>query len=193
MPVIVHFDVAGAGQGSDREAAVGPLRPAAGRRLALDQRHRGALAPEDLLGARHRRHGEGRHQQRPRRERRLRPEQPHLDVPRRRLGDQQDRRRRRTGCGLRQRRAGRAPLPVSAGKPGFTTRVGDQGHHREVPSQADGLRRPSASSEGDPEYYDIDDVEYAMRVTYSGEFLHAAPWSVGVAGLRQRQPRMHRA
>ena len=34
----------------------------------------------------------------------------------------------------------------------------------------------------DPEAYDIDDVEYAMRVTYSGEFLHAAPWSVGSQG-----------
>ena len=34
----------------------------------------------------------------------------------------------------------------------------------------------------DPEDYDIDDVEYAMRVTYSGEFIHAAPWSVGSQG-----------
>ena len=32
------------------------------------------------------------------------------------------------------------------------------------------------------EYYNIDDVEYAMRVTYSGEFIHAAPWSVGSQG-----------
>jgi lipoprotein-anchoring transpeptidase ErfK/SrfK len=35
---------------------------------------------------------------------------------------------------------------------------------------------------GDPEYYNIPDVEYAMRVTYTGEFLHAAPWSVGSQG-----------
>ena len=33
-----------------------------------------------------------------------------------------------------------------------------------------------------PEYYDIDDVKYAMRITYSGEFIHAAPWSVGSQG-----------
>ena len=34
----------------------------------------------------------------------------------------------------------------------------------------------------DPEAYDIDDVRWAMRVTYSGEFIHAAPWSVGSQG-----------
>ena len=35
---------------------------------------------------------------------------------------------------------------------------------------------------GDPEYYNIPDVQYAQRVTYSGEFLHAAPWSVYAQG-----------
>ena len=34
----------------------------------------------------------------------------------------------------------------------------------------------------DPEYYNLSNVEYALRVTYSGEFLHAAPWSVGSQG-----------
>jgi lipoprotein-anchoring transpeptidase ErfK/SrfK len=34
----------------------------------------------------------------------------------------------------------------------------------------------------DDDYYDIEDVEYAMRLTNSGEFLHAAPWSVGSQG-----------
>ena len=34
----------------------------------------------------------------------------------------------------------------------------------------------------DPGYYNISDVQWAMRVTNSGEFLHAAPWSVGSQG-----------
>jgi lipoprotein-anchoring transpeptidase ErfK/SrfK len=33
----------------------------------------------------------------------------------------------------------------------------------------------------DPEYYNIK-VKYAMRLTYSGEFLHQAEWSVGSQG-----------
>ena len=32
------------------------------------------------------------------------------------------------------------------------------------------------------EAYDIDNVQWAMRVTNSGEFIHAAPWSVGSQG-----------
>ncbi len=35
---------------------------------------------------------------------------------------------------------------------------------------------------GSAEAYDIDDVQWAMRLTYSGEFIHAAPWSVGSQG-----------
>jgi lipoprotein-anchoring transpeptidase ErfK/SrfK len=34
----------------------------------------------------------------------------------------------------------------------------------------------------DPGYYNIEDVRWAMRLTNSGEFLHAAPWSVGSQG-----------
>ena len=37
-------------------------------------------------------------------------------------------------------------------------------------------------SESDPEYYNLSNVQYALRVTYSGEFLHAAPWSIGSQG-----------
>ena len=72
-------------------------------------------------------------------------------------------------------------LPISAGKPGFTTRSGTK-----VIIEKHRVKRMDAAttgiSEDDPEYYNIEDVEYALRVTYSGEFLHAAPWSVGSQG-----------
>ncbi len=72
-------------------------------------------------------------------------------------------------------------LPVTTGKPGFTTRSGvkviiEKFREKRMNSETVGIDRD------DPEAYDIDDVEYAMRVTYSGEFIHAAPWSVGSQG-----------
>jgi lipoprotein-anchoring transpeptidase ErfK/SrfK len=72
-------------------------------------------------------------------------------------------------------------IPVSAGKPGFTTRSGVK-----VIIEKFRQKRMNAATigieQGDPEYYDLSNVEYALRVTYSGEFLHAAPWSVGSQG-----------
>jgi len=71
--------------------------------------------------------------------------------------------------------------PITTGKAGFTTRSG-------VKVIVEKFRRKRMNSEtvgisaGSSEAYDIDNVEYAMRVTYSGEFLHAAPWSVGSQG-----------
>lgn len=71
--------------------------------------------------------------------------------------------------------------PITTGKPGFTTRSGVK-----VIIEKFRVKRMNSETVGiaadDPEAYDIDDVEYAMRVTYSGEFLHAAPWSVGSQG-----------
>ncbi len=72
-------------------------------------------------------------------------------------------------------------IPVSAGKPGFTTRSGvkviiEKFRSKRMDAATTGI------DEDDPEYYNIADVEYAQRVTYSGEFLHAAPWSVGSQG-----------
>lgn len=72
-------------------------------------------------------------------------------------------------------------LPITTGKPGFTTRSGtkviiEKFRMKRMNSETVGIDRD------DPEAYDIDDVEYAMRVTYSGEFIHAAPWSVGSQG-----------
>ncbi len=72
-------------------------------------------------------------------------------------------------------------IPITTGKPGFTTRSGvkviiEKFRTKRMNSETVGI------SQSNPEYYDIDDVEYAMRLTYSGEFIHAAPWSVGSQG-----------
>ncbi|GAB2879893.1 L,D-transpeptidase [Nocardioides pacificus] len=72
-------------------------------------------------------------------------------------------------------------IPISAGKAGFETRSGTKviiEKHRSKRMDA----ATTGISESDPEYYNIANVEYALRVTYSGEFLHAAPWSAGSQG-----------
>lgn len=71
--------------------------------------------------------------------------------------------------------------PITTGKAGFTTRSGikvimEKYRTKVMNSETVGI------GEGNPEYYNISDVEYALRVTSSGEFLHAAPWSVGSQG-----------
>ncbi len=71
-------------------------------------------------------------------------------------------------------------IPVSTGKAGFLTRSGTK-----VILEKHTLKVMDANtigiSQGDPEYYRLD-VPYAMRVTWSGEFVHAAPWSTGSQG-----------
>ena len=71
-------------------------------------------------------------------------------------------------------------MPITTGKAGFETRSGVK-----VIVSKERTRLMDAATGGtdpsDPEYYRLE-VEYAMRVTYSGEFLHAAPWSVGSQG-----------
>ncbi|KRC56761.1 hypothetical protein ASE19_02785 [Nocardioides sp. Root79] len=72
-------------------------------------------------------------------------------------------------------------LPITTGKEGFTTRSGvkvimEKFASRRMNSETVGI--PAGSSEA----YDIDDVKWAMRLTNSGEFIHAAPWSVGSQG-----------
>ena len=179
MPVIVRFDV----PVTDKAAIEKHLRsptPRASRAPGTGSATRGALAPAHYWKPGTDVTVERRRQQRAGRQRHLRPAQPDLDVPRRRRGDQQGQRADRPDEDLHQRQAART-IPITTGKPGFTTRSGHQGDHREVPAQADELRDRRHRPE-QPDAYDIDDVEYAMRVTYSGEFLHAAPWSVGSQG-----------
>ncbi len=72
-------------------------------------------------------------------------------------------------------------IPISAGQPGLETRSGvkviiEKFRYKDMDAATTGV------SENDPNYYNISNVEYAQRVTYSGEFLHAAPWSVGSQG-----------
>lgn len=72
-------------------------------------------------------------------------------------------------------------IPITTGKEGFTTRSGvkvimEKFDVKRMNSETVGI--PAGSSEA----YDIDDVQWAMRLTYSGEFIHAAPWSVGSQG-----------
>jgi lipoprotein-anchoring transpeptidase ErfK/SrfK len=73
-------------------------------------------------------------------------------------------------------------IPVTTGEePKFTTRSGvkvimEKFDERRMNSETVGI--PVDSADG----YDLDDVQWAMRLTYSGEFIHAAPWSVASQG-----------
>jgi lipoprotein-anchoring transpeptidase ErfK/SrfK len=72
-------------------------------------------------------------------------------------------------------------IPITTGMPGFTTRSGtkviiEKDRFHTMNSETIGIDPNSANG------YNIKDVEYAMRLTYSGEFLHAAPWSVAYQG-----------
>ncbi len=71
-------------------------------------------------------------------------------------------------------------FPATSGKPGFETRSGV----KVISEKLDFVVMDAATggtSEDDPEYYRLD-VNWAMRITNSGEFVHAAPWSVGSQG-----------
>jgi lipoprotein-anchoring transpeptidase ErfK/SrfK len=71
-------------------------------------------------------------------------------------------------------------IPVTTGKADFLTRNGTK-----VILEKHTLKIMDASTigiaKGSPEYYRLE-VPYAMRITWSGEFVHAAPWSTGDQG-----------
>ncbi|MFF8603506.1 Ig-like domain-containing protein [Streptomyces sp. NPDC015232] len=72
-------------------------------------------------------------------------------------------------------------IPVTTGKPGFSTRNGI----KVVLGKEYYVRMRGTSigiAEGSSESYDLP-VYYATRVTWSGEYVHAAPWSVGSQGV----------
>ncbi|MEU9144646.1 Ig-like domain-containing protein [Streptomyces sp. NPDC048349] len=71
-------------------------------------------------------------------------------------------------------------IPVTTGKAGFRTRAGIKVVLRKEPKvrmrgDTVGIKR------GTKEFYDLP-VRYATRVTWSGEYIHAAPWSVEAQG-----------
>ncbi|MFJ3206356.1 L,D-transpeptidase [Streptomyces flaveolus] len=71
-------------------------------------------------------------------------------------------------------------VPVTTGKPGFETRNGV----KVVLGKEPFVRMRSTTvgiAEGSSESYDLP-VYFATRVTWSGEYVHAAPWSVGSQG-----------
>jgi lipoprotein-anchoring transpeptidase ErfK/SrfK len=71
-------------------------------------------------------------------------------------------------------------IPITTGEqPEFTTRTGtkviiEKFDSKTMNSETVGITGADA--------YNIDNVQWAMRLTYSGEFIHAAPWSVGSQG-----------
>jgi lipoprotein-anchoring transpeptidase ErfK/SrfK len=73
-------------------------------------------------------------------------------------------------------------IPITTGEqPKYTTRSGvkviiEKDRYHDMNSETIGIDPNSADG------YNLKDVEYAMRLTYSGEFIHAAPWSVGSQG-----------
>lgn len=67
-------------------------------------------------------------------------------------------------------------IPISMGRRGFETRSGIKtvmSHEKSV--------RMTSESYGGKDFYD-EIVHYAQRLTWSGEYLHSAPWSVGAQG-----------
>ena len=72
-------------------------------------------------------------------------------------------------------------IPVSTGKKEQPTRRGTKVIMEKL-RKVDMDAASTGISPDDADYYNIEDVEYAMRLTNSGEFLHSAPWSVGSQG-----------
>jgi lipoprotein-anchoring transpeptidase ErfK/SrfK len=73
-------------------------------------------------------------------------------------------------------------IPITTGQqPEFTTRSGikvivEKSRRHDMNSETIGI------DPNGPNGYNLKGVEFAMRLTYSGEFLHAAPWSVASQG-----------
>jgi len=73
-------------------------------------------------------------------------------------------------------------MPVTTGKAGNETREGTKVVMERL-SSVDMDAATTGIDEDDPDYYNLSDVRWAMRLTNSGEFVHAAPWSQASQGL----------
>ncbi|HEY7721147.1 MAG TPA: Ig-like domain-containing protein [Pedococcus sp.] len=73
-------------------------------------------------------------------------------------------------------------IPVSTGKPGPLT---ETRYGTKVIIRKEGTVRMDSSTvgipKGDPDYYNLE-TKWNLRVTWTGEYLHSAPWSVGSQG-----------
>lgn len=67
-------------------------------------------------------------------------------------------------------------IPVTTGMPGYETRNGVK-----VVLAKEGSVRMTSASIGASDFYDLI-VHHSVRVTNSGEYVHAAPWSTGSQG-----------
>ncbi|UUU21434.1 L,D-transpeptidase [Streptomyces sp. DSM 40750] len=67
-------------------------------------------------------------------------------------------------------------IPVTTGMPGYDTRNGVK-----VVLAKEGTVRMTSASIGAADFYDLT-VHHSVRVTNSGEYVHAAPWSTGSQG-----------
>ncbi|MGW0826457.1 Ig-like domain-containing protein [Streptomyces sp. NPDC002845] len=67
-------------------------------------------------------------------------------------------------------------IPVTTGMPGYETRNGVK-----AVLAKEGTVRMTSASIGAADFYDLM-VHHSVRITRSGEYVHAAPWSVGSQG-----------
>ncbi|NNG18441.1 L,D-transpeptidase family protein [Naumannella sp. ID2617S] len=72
-------------------------------------------------------------------------------------------------------------VPISAGKPGFITRSGTKVVSEKLPQTRMASETIGISNNDPTNGYDLQ-VKWAIRITDSGEFLHAAPWNMGKFG-----------
>ena len=72
-------------------------------------------------------------------------------------------------------------IPITTGKPGFSTRSGIKVVLEQAPVVFMNSSTVGIAADSSDSYHK--DVSWDTRVTWSGEYVHAAPWSVGEQGV----------